>query len=161
MERSITKSLSLTVCILAFCLSLLSCSKNSEPPAYCLAIVVPDTLRFNILSKESKTDLFFSTDAVYDTSEIELFRKEVNGNLQKVQLAVEKNWEDLHFYTIVHSSEIIFLKIGNQPLDTIAVTVAVDPTKPCPQQKLEQVKFNSEAPEQNAHGRIVLFYREE
>ena len=159
MKNSINSFIIAVFTIASTCAFMTSCSpSNDEPP--CLAVVIPDTLRFNVLDKETKVDLFFSDSPAYDTTEIQLLKKGMDGNLEPAHRGIAKDWEDVHFFSIVHPDDTLFLKITDQPLDTIAY-IGKPADTPCPQTILDKVTFNSESPELNAHGRIIPLYRKE
>ncbi|MBK1439812.1 hypothetical protein JHJ32_07445 [Parapedobacter sp. ISTM3] len=122
-----------------------SCSKEEKQP--CLAVINPDTLRFNVLNKQTNSDLFFSDSPLYDTTELKLYQKDNEGNLKDFNgLGVAKDSEVVHFFSLVYPSDTLFIKIADQPLDTIAFTGKAV-SSPCPQTILDEVAFNSETPE--------------
>lgn len=155
-----TTTLSNSLCsIVAFGILLASCSK-SESGVACFAHLNPDTLRFVVLDKESEANLFFSDDPAYDTTELKLFAKGAGGELEEAHRSIEENRGDIHFFSYVYPPDTLFLQIADQPLDTIAFTGEVV-NRPCPQSLLVEVTFNSEAPQGQAHGRTIPFYRRE
>jgi hypothetical protein len=159
MKHSINSLTTAVFTIASMCAFMISCSpSNDEPP--CLAVVTPDTLRFNVFDKETKVDLFFSDSPAYDTTEVQLLKKGVDGALEPAHKGIAKGWEDVHFFSTVYPDDTLFLKIADQPLDTIAF-IGKPADTPCPQTILDKVTFNSEAPELNAHGRIIPLYRKE
>lgn len=162
MNRYTTNILSTAFCSIAtICILLASCSK-SDPfdDVACLTHLNPDTLRFVVLDKESEANLFFSDAPAYDTTELRLFAKGAANKLEPTHLGIEKNRGDIHFFSYVYPADTLFMQIADQRLDTIAFTGEVV-KRPCPQSLLVEVTFNSEAPEKDAHGRIITLYRKE
>jgi|GEM_PF-978658 hypothetical protein len=158
-----TNTLSKAFCLVAAIGMLMaSCSKNDSDVADvdCLAHLNPDTLRFVVLDKESGADLFFSDSPVYDTTELKLFRKGAGRALEPAHQGIAENRGNIHFFSYVYPADTLFMQIADQPLDTIAFTGQVA-YRPCPQSLLVAVTFNSEAPQKEAHGRIVPLYRKE
>ena len=158
--KAIKRSL-LLISALFFSVLTVSCSKNNGSPIMCTDILILDELRFVVLDKETGEDVFFSNEAIYDTNELILFRRGAEGKLEEAYLRKDDEGEDIYFYTPASSgSDTIFMQIADQPLDTIAYSVIPEPEVDCPQPILDEVRFNNETPEENAHGRIVPLYRD-
>ncbi|MEC3881783.1 hypothetical protein [Parapedobacter sp. 10938] len=152
----------IAVCIVAFGFQQLSCSKTENRDANCLTVMMPDTLRFSILDKETKKDLVFSSGSIYEAEDIQVIRK-IAGEL-KPGFPIIKEGKTPHFYILASSAEpvdTLYMQIGDQPMDTITYSIKKDKEQPCPTYILDQVRFNKENPERNAHGRIVPFYKKE
>lgn len=162
MKKSIKIPLLAAVC-LAFGLLQVSCDKAEPEQGNCFAIVVPDTLRFNVFDKNTKEKLFLSESPKYDLGQLRLFSKSTGEDgLREIEYLVSDEQDYLYTYVTAGSSDnIIYLQIGEQPMDEISFTFKLVKQNGCSYHFLDQVTFNNEASEKNAHGRVVPFYRDE
>ena len=161
MSKAIKISFSVAACIVSIGMLLVSCDKAGQERGNCLAVVVPDTLRFNVYDKDTKENLFLSDNPKYDLEQLQLFAKMPGREeLEAIEYLISDDQSHLCTYVTAGSANnIIFLQIEEQEMDEITYTFKRVDRLGCPYYMLDQVTFNDETAEKKAHGRVIPFYR--
>ncbi|KEO75935.1 hypothetical protein [Anditalea andensis] len=115
---------------------------------------------------DTKKNLFFSSEPAYEPGQLKLFHKRYastsSDDLLEIPVSIAQSVEEEHFKArIPPRADTLYLQISEQPFDMVIYTVKKDPSNPCPQLILDTVTFNGEHAGDNAHNRIVHFYRKE
>lgn len=132
----------LTVCLLLF-----SCNKKSEAPN-CLAVIEPLNLKFNLVDKESKMDLFFAENPTYEVSAIKIYQSFDIKHEHPLKFVVESNQGEENFSIVLddfltnnNQSNSLTFVIGTTINDQLDYSVYMTNT-PCPGYNIKEIKFN-------------------
>lgn len=159
--------LAISIWIVSFGFFQTSCTPTYDIAPDCLTWLVPDTLRFNLFDMDTKKNLFFSSESAYEPEQLKLFYKSPTSTstdgLMEISVLVSQNSEEEYFKASisVYRTDTLYLQVSGHSFDTIIYTVKENPLSPCPQRILDTVTFNGEHTEDNAHNKVVHFYRKE
>ena len=126
--------------------SIPGCSKNDATYG-CSAQVSPIIINFNVLDKATNQDLYFSSNARFQTKELYFFKKKDAARKDTIRPTITGTGANRYFqYTSDYTSfqDTLVLKTGNLPENTLIYTIQKTDGD-CPNYKLGTVSFNSSA----------------
>lgn len=142
-----------------------SCEKKLNGGVTCLAYMVADTLRFNIIDKNSNSDLFFSDNPAYSIEDIKVLKKNSINKFDTLALQVSSAGSLKYFGVQISApypqGEILYLKIADAALDTLSYTTVRDASSSlgCPRYILNTLKYNGSLIGENVHNKIISLKR--
>ena len=150
------KNIMFTLIFTTAIFSILQSCVKKDISSNCLAILAPDTLRFNVVDKNTGMDLFFSNSPIYTTDQIYLTVQDVKFDLTpKIETSAKLG---KHFIVVAtgNASGTIKLYIANNLEHTLQYTLKKDETYDCPKYLFDKVVINGTQTEQNLNGRVIL-----
>lgn len=133
-----------------------SCQQKENFDSNCLEIALPDTLRFNVVDKNTGEDLFFSNSPEYTTDQIHFTTPNATFNIKP--RAVTSSNLGKHFLMTVgtgNDSGIIKSYISNNLVHTLQYNVKKHENNGCPRYLFDKIIINNEQTEQNVQGRVL------
>ncbi len=146
--------------VLSFVLIVQSCEKGNTENSNCLAIIVPETLRFNIVNENTGENLFFSTSPMYATSQLHFVIDDMQVN---VSPKIETSATLGKHFTIgiggLNKAGILKAYLADKLAYTIQYTMKEVKISGCPRYILDNIVIDGTQVEANISGRIILFKR--
>ncbi len=134
-----------------------SCEKRNATDANCLAFIKADTLRFNVMDKNTGENLFFSSTPGYTTDQIYFIIDDMAAHLKpKVEVSTGLG---KHFMIAVgtgNKSGIIKGFIDDKPEYTIHYLMKEDKSSECPMYVFDKITINGNQQEKNIKGSVIL-----
>ncbi|KPH13385.1 hypothetical protein [Chryseobacterium sp. ERMR1:04] len=131
---------------LSICLFFFGCDNKKIQNPNCLAVINTLDLKFNIVDRESKKDLFFTEGAAYQISDLKIYKTSDIKHEQSLKIEVEgepgrKNFSIKLDGDLITKEGSLDLLIGNAIKHRLNYTVLTE-KKPCPEYKFDQIKFD-------------------
>ncbi|MGC4235729.1 MAG: hypothetical protein QM594_22330 [Niabella sp.] len=152
---------SATFKFIALCTVILSvfqsCEKRNATGANCLAFIKPDTLRFNVVDKNTGENLFFSSTPSYTADQIYFIIDNMAAHLKPKAEASTKLGK--HFMIAVgawEKSGIIKGFIDDKLEYTINYSMKKDKSSECPAYVFDKITINGNQQEENIKDRVIL-----
>jgi hypothetical protein len=143
--------------VLSIVIIVQSCEKGNTENSNCLAIVVPDILRLNVVNKNTGEDLFFSPSPVYTTNQIHFVIDDMQANVSpKIEASATLG---KHFsIEIGGGSKAGYIRayLADKLAYTIQYTMKEVRTSNCPKYVLDKVIVDGNQVEENINSRVIL-----
>lgn len=155
----------ITISGLLFFFIFQSCEKKLDGGVACLAYMVADTLRFNIIDKDNNSDLFFSDNPVYSIQDVKLLTKNSVNQFDTLALQVSSagslKYFLAHISAPVPQGETLYLKIADTSLDSLSYTTVKYPSSSpgCPRYILNALKYNGSLIGKKIHNKVISIKR--
>ncbi|RDC55855.1 hypothetical protein DU508_16480 [Pedobacter chinensis] len=143
--------------IISVLMVIQSCNKKGAENANCLPAIIPDSLRFNIVDKNTGEDLFFSNTPVYTTNQIHFLIDDMATNISPVvKTSVSLGKHFLIRFGGYNKTGSLKTYIAGKLQYNIEYTMREDKTTGCLRIVLDKIKVNGGQVETNLKDRVVL-----
>lgn len=133
--------LTLVICLLVF-----GCDNKKIENPNCLAIITPLSLKFNMIDRDSKRDLFFTEGSAYQISDLKIYKTSDTKHEQPLKIEVQGELGKKNFLIrldgdLTTKGGSLEFVIGTAIKHRLDYAVLTEKT-PCPEYKIDQIKFD-------------------